>query len=1411
MKQAKKIVSLFLTLVMCAGFMSLSAFADFTLPGNDDLNAVINFNDYTATTDIDAPNANFNVLTGNELNVNNEVTLEGGAVFSTEPVATLDDNTKFWGKWEAEFVMIPSQDIPSGTVTAYGQYDNYKEGVWVGIELGENIPAGTTVRVIKDALPNDFKDMIAGALGKEVSALNGIPFAVVAYAVQTFQCGLDVLDYTKLVPGTSVDLELRLYAPRELTVAELTAVGAINGVTLKYDSALGLYYLLIGETNTFNFPVEDNYVARVGDKNYKTLAEAVAAVPNDGTETTITMLQNHTAGVTFDDAVKIDNGKNIVLDLGGKTLTARINLYEGKLDVKNGTISNSGKQAINVYATNDSTKAAGAYNSLTLESSATLAADYGIILRESTGNTGYGSEITIDGTINGVTWIMGNIHQGNSEIHIGSHANLTGVDTSDGDTAIGLAMAGYAIVDVADGASLTGQTGLEVRAGKLTVNGGTFTGTEHPNASHFNNNGTTVVGAALAVSSYDNSDIDVKVKGGTFNGYIPFVETRTKTITKTVQIAIEDGVFVVTNSGTNSVKADNETQFITGGYYSTEPDTSYLAEDYTTQYIGSGTYNGYYKVLSGTPVAEVDGVQYVDLQDAIDAAKDGDIIHIIANFTIDSGKTAATDRIVVDKAVTIDFGEYTMTVPGELEPTRNWSALYVDADVTITGTTGGIHCADKTNPTGGCGVYAVTVRNGANLTIDGGVYHGGGSTVYVIQGCATINGGTFTATTFEDPYGMEFLLNCLDKNYQNGTAGINVKGGIFTSYNPSESVSEYPHANFVATGYKVDHSGDIYTVVLDTNKYTAVTTTTNTEVQTETESDGNTITDTFVKATSGEADFAEVAYAIKVETKNTSTSEVTSTVYNPVAAAVTTTSDVNNVDSEKVDTAAVTDDAVVTAKVTEIKDTLTSFTASVAASSDGTSVNILNTTAASNAIAAAAAQTDVADKSAIAEVEVQLNTKLKGYTIASTGTVEKVIYDVKPVAVVKNESGTQIGDAVTLTNADLAAQNLTLTFTLPVPDDLVDTTQGTPYVKVTHTHENNTSDWKLYEVKGSAGDYYIESESGDFSTFTLEKVVLEATGENALVAYQLTLDGSVGADFYITLNSNVAYYSNAKIRLTPVRVGSGVNTQTSTAKEYKVSELTALPGVTINGRPVYNVYFKTYAKELYDKINIELVDAGSEKFTGVIAGHDWLQSGKYAISVIDLAQYMYNADGVSAKGKTLAKALENFGYYTTKYLNYYTNPAAPAFDAGTIPAYTTPGDGELGAALDSSGYLTYSGQLLNMSAETGLRMVFEPSGTYTKDDFTFTIDRGNGEETLAMGRYDSTRFYVLLPNVASSDLNRVFSITIKCEGVTVATFTRSAMNWVYNIHVPGNESNLNYQFAEALRQYNLAADAYFES
>ena len=204
----------------------------------------------------------------------------------------------------------------------------------------------------------------------------------------------------------------------------------------------------------------------------------------------------------------------------------------------------------------------------------------------------------------------------------------------------------------------------------------------------------------------------------------------------------------------------------------------------------------------------------VDAADLKETLKNGGNIAVNEMIAI-SGDDNDAARNVIAAPTTLTLSAPIVGPAGMGNNDNNFCALIVDADTTINGGPQGGIVFDDENGDGG---YAINVRKGANLVINGGTYGAGGTAVQVQKGTVTINGGHFEVDPFDEPYGYGFVLNCIDDAYKNGTAKIVVKGGTFVNFDPSNCTAEGEGTNFVAPGYKVvsetQTSGDIwYTVV----------------------------------------------------------------------------------------------------------------------------------------------------------------------------------------------------------------------------------------------------------------------------------------------------------------------------------------------------------------------------------------------------------------------------------------------------------------------------------------------------------------------------------------------------------------------------------------------------------------------
>lgn len=226
---------------------------------------------------------------------------------------------------------------------------------------------------------------------------------------------------------------------------------------------------------------------------------------------------------------------------------------------------------------------------------------------------------------------------------------------------------------------------------------------------------------------------------------------------------------------------------------------------YATQdTVENDSFNDQYDKDAGYPVASA-----AEMKEAL---ANGGIVSVNKDIKTDNIGDNVADRITISQPTTLNLDAKIISPDDMGNNSQNFCALIVDADTTINaGENGGID-------TGRNGGYALNVRKGANLTITGGSYYGGGTAVQVQEGTLTITGGHFAVEAFGEPYGYNFLLNCVDSAYKNGSAKIIVKGGTFVNFDPSNNTAEGAGTNFVADGYKVvsasQTDGEVwYTVV----------------------------------------------------------------------------------------------------------------------------------------------------------------------------------------------------------------------------------------------------------------------------------------------------------------------------------------------------------------------------------------------------------------------------------------------------------------------------------------------------------------------------------------------------------------------------------------------------------------------
>ena len=290
--------------------------------------------------------------------------------------------------------------------------------------------------------------------------------------------------------------------------------------------------------------------------------------------------------------------------------------------------------------------------------------------------------------------------------------------------------------------------------GGITFNGGTYTGTE---------NNVYLIGAfAGTVEIIDGTFVSDYCVVNSFAGY-------------TANVIIRDGSFTVTDYETylDAAAILGINVEVYGGTYSNAVAEEYCAEGFIPADNGDGTFG----VKEGEYVAEVNGVKYETLAEAVEAAEPG------ATVTLLTDATGAALKI--DKDITIDFGgnTYTITNPavGSTGTTTLGMQLLKDNDIVLKNGKLEVAAESATD-------FAMLIQNYANLTIEDMILDGTNLDRHTIKdydysyvisnnsGEVAINGATDIIAN-DDGTGYAFDV-CKYASYAVPTVTVNTTGTI---------------------------------------------------------------------------------------------------------------------------------------------------------------------------------------------------------------------------------------------------------------------------------------------------------------------------------------------------------------------------------------------------------------------------------------------------------------------------------------------------------------------------------------------------------------------------------------------------------------------------------------------------------
>ena len=484
------------------------------------------------------------------------------------------------------------------------------------------------------------------------------------------------------------------------------------------------------------------YVAQIGDVKYETLQAAIDAVKANET---IYVLGNIDLGTdelsTYDVKTTV---KNVTIDLGGYTVTSA-GKYTVYLKVNGWTIQNGTIQNTNASTTYGTLYVGGSSNSTTLKNLTVESKTNGVQFAIASSKNGIKASITVEdgtkisgnygvymkgqpkpwrdtrdgqeilnvngGEITGTTAAIAVFGAGKGNTKAGVIVNINGgkvysdsyaiagngssvlenttINISGGkvfsnkDTAIYHPQAGTVTISGGEVYGVTG--GVQMCAGTLNVTGGTISATGNGDVSGKTGDGSIPDGAAVSIvnRAYPAGAPTMTISGGTFTSAA--------------------GVGAVQAYGwkNNSQQTwDKPNAAVSGGTFSSAVKEEYCA----TGYIPTANADGTYGVKAGAYVAKVDNVKYETLQAAINAAKGGSTVRLLADVTL-----TETAVFPAGKKVDLNLMGHNITATG--------TALRINGTTDIQ-STGGNGTIEST------GNVAVAVGNNAKVTVYSGTLKG---------------------------------------------------------------------------------------------------------------------------------------------------------------------------------------------------------------------------------------------------------------------------------------------------------------------------------------------------------------------------------------------------------------------------------------------------------------------------------------------------------------------------------------------------------------------------------------------------------------------------------------------------------------------------------------------------------------
>ena len=561
----------------------------------------------------------------------------------------------------------------------------YKDGEKIKYTENEIIDSNCTIKVEYGGQVEEVK---ITKMDKSSPIINSL--TVLDTTISSLKINVEASDNLSGIKTYKYYLDNTLVETSELDTYTYTGLTSGTKYTLRVEVIDNLGNTSSDSTDTTTLTP----VARIESVYYGTLQSAIDAVPNDNTETTVTLLTN------ISENVEINENKNIILDLDNYTITnskgTPIITSSGKLAIKDGSITGT-------YTDKVSTICVNANSELNLSNS---------IIDRNSEDTYSWETIELYGDLN---IDSGKINNANSNA-ICTYADY---DTN---------------IEISGTAEISSVSSLAIsNHAEMTITGGKITST---NGNAINNYGTLKISGTAQISSASTNYVAIANQNGATmtitGGTITSTNSGVLNNYGTVNIS---GTAQISSASTNYIAITNQngaTMTITGGTINA-PDTNAISNNGELE-IGETA------KLSSTnlPTISNGSEGTVTITGGTITSTNGNAINNYGTVTITGGTISSTNKVAIfnqsGETVTITGGTITSTNGNVI---NNYGTLKISGTAKIT-------ASNKSYPT----LYN---QSGATATISGGTISNtaGGYSIYN-EGSVTKTGGTVSGPTYRN-------------------------------------------------------------------------------------------------------------------------------------------------------------------------------------------------------------------------------------------------------------------------------------------------------------------------------------------------------------------------------------------------------------------------------------------------------------------------------------------------------------------------------------------------------------------------------------------------------------------------------------------------------------------------------------